>query len=297
VRAGFNPGGMAAFFARLQKAGRFQGNGAPSYLRTHPLTYERIADMENRTQDLPYKQVPDSMDYQLVRSKLRASEGKPAVAVKYFESNLKERRYSNETAERYGLISALLREGNNVRANKELTLLYESPHYDTMIKLQKNHLLGNVIQIEQKVLYSSAMIETLAARVKFSVGLHAEGLRIYKTALRIYPQHRALIYDYAAALLYDGSQKEALKFINDQLRFTPNDISLYKLQAQAYQADGNTMLLHCALAESYILQGDFPRAINQLELALSSGDGDFYEISSAESRLKMLRRRLSFSRE
>ncbi len=57
------------------------------------------------------------------------------------------------------------------------------------------------------------------------------------------------------------------------------------------------MLLHCALAESYILQGDFPRAINQLELALSSGDGDFYEISSAESRLKMLRRRLSFSRE
>jgi predicted Zn-dependent protease len=253
--------------------------------------------MENRTQDIPYKQVPDSIDYQLVRSKLRASEGKPGEAVKYFESNLKESRYSNETAERYGLISDLLREGNNVRANKELTLLYESPHYDTMIKLQENHLLGNLIQIEQKILYSSAMIETLAARVKFSVGLHSEGLSLYKAALIIYPQHRALIYDYAAALLYDGSQKEALKFINHQLQFTPNDISLYQLQAQAYQADGNTMLLHCALAESYILQGDFPRAINQLELALSSGDGDFYEISSAESRLKMLRHRLSFSRE
>ena len=297
MQAGFNPGGMAAFFGRLQKAGRFQGNGAPSYLRTHPLTYERIADMENRTQDLPYKQVPDSIDYQLVRSKLRASEGKPEEAVKYFESNLKERRYSNETAERYGLISALLREGNNVQADKELTLLYESPHYDTMIKLQENHLLGNLVQIEQKRLYSSAMIETLAARVKFSVGLHSEGLRIYKAALIIYPQHRALIYDYAAALLYDGSQKEALKFINHQLRFTPNDISLYQLQAQAYQADGNTMLLHRALAESYILQGDFPRAINQLELALSSEDGDFYEISSAESRLKEIRRRLSFSEE
>jgi len=297
VQAGFDPGGMAAFFGRLQKAGRFQGNGAPSYLRTHPLTYERIADMENRTQDLPYKQVPDSIDYQLVRSKLRALEGKPREAVNYFESNLKERRYSNETAERYGLISALLREGNNVRANKELSLLYESPHYDTMIRLQENHLLGDVIQIERKVLYSSAMIETLAARVKFSVGLHSEGLDIYRAALIIYPQHRALIYDYAAALLYDGSQKEALKFINQQLRFTPNDISLYQLQAQAYQADGNTMLLHRALAESYIRQGDLPRAIDQLELALRSEDGDFYEISSAESRLKELRRRLSLSEE
>ena len=72
MQAGFNPGGMADFFGRLLKAGRYQGNGAPSYLRTHPLTYERIADMENRTQELPYKQVPDSIDYQLGRSKLRA---------------------------------------------------------------------------------------------------------------------------------------------------------------------------------------------------------------------------------
>ena len=297
VRAGFNPAGMASFFGRLQRAGRYQGNGAPSYLRTHPLTYERIADIENRIHDLPYKQVPDSVDFQLVRAKLRASEGKPREAVKYFESNLKEKRYSNETVERYGLISALLREGNNSRANKELTLLYDSPHYDTMIKLQKNHLLGDVIQIKQKILYSSAMIETLAARVKFSVGLYSEGLRIYKAALIIYPQHRALIYDYAAALLYDGSQKEALKFINQQLRFTPNDISLYQLQAQAYEADGNSMLLHRALAESYIRQGDFPRAINQLEIALGSEDGDFYEISSAEARLKELRHRLSLSEE
>jgi predicted Zn-dependent protease len=297
VRAGFNPAGMATFFGRLQRAGRFQGNGAPSYLRTHPLTYERIADIENRTQGLPYKQVPDSIDFQLVRAKLRASEGESREAVKYFESNLQEKRYSNETVERYGLISALLREGNNSRANEELTLLYESPHYDTMIKLQENHLLGDVIQIEQKILYSSAMIETLAARVKFSVGQYSEGLRIYKAALRIYPQHRALIYDYATALLYVGSQKEALKFIRQQLRFTPNDISLYQLQAQAYEADGNNMLLHRALAESYIRQGDLPRAINQLETALRSKDGNFYEISSAEARLKELRHRLSLAEE
>jgi predicted Zn-dependent protease len=210
---------------------------------------------------------------------------------------LQEKRYSNETVERYGLISALLREGNNSRANEELSLLYESPHYDTMINLQENHLLGDVIQIKQKILYSSAMIETLAARVKFSVGQYSEGIRIYKAALKIYPQHRALIYDYATALLYNGNQKEALKFISQQLRFTPNDISLYKLQAQAYEADGNNMSFHRALAEAYIRQGDLPRAINQLETALKSKDGNFYEISSAEARLKELRHRLSLSEE
>ncbi|MBL78992.1 MAG: peptidase M48 [Nitrosomonadaceae bacterium] len=296
MRAGFDPAGMASFFGRLQRASRFQGD-IPSYLRTHPLSYERIADIENRIQGLPYKQVADSIEFQLVRAKLRAAEGKPLEAVKYFESNLKERRYSNETVERYGLISALLREGNNLRANEELKLLYESGHYDTMVKLQENHLLGNEIQIKKKILYSSAMIETLAARVKFSVGLYSEGLHIYREALKIYPQHRALIYDYAAALLYDGNQKDALRFINRQLRFTPNDIRLYQLQAKAYEADGNSMLLHRALAESYIRQGDLPRAINQLEIALKSEDGDFYEISSAEARLKELRHQLSLSEE
>jgi predicted Zn-dependent protease len=297
VRAGFNPAGMATFFGRLQRAGRFQENGAPSYLRTHPLTYERIADIEDRIQHLPYRQVPDSIEFQLVRAKLRASEGKTSEAVKYFESNLQEKRYSNETVERYGLISALLRERNNSRANEELTLLYESPHYDTMSKIQDNHLLGNVIRVERKVLYSSAMIETLAARVKLSIGQYSEALRIYKAALQIYPQHRALIYNYASALLYESNQKEALKFIRQQLRFTPNDIRLYKLQAQAYEADGNNMLQHQALAEAYIRQGDLPRAIDQLETALKSKDGNFYEISSAEARLKELRNRLSLVEE
>lgn len=293
VRAGFNPNGMAIFFGRLQKAGRFHENGAPSYLRTHPLTYERIADMENRTQNLSYKQIPDSIEFQLVRAKLRAYEGKSREAVKYFESNLQKRRYSNETVERYGLITALLREGNNERANKELILLYESPHFDAMSKSKNNHHLGEVIRVERKVLYSSAMIETLAARVKLSVGQYTEALRIYKAALRVYPQHRALIYDYAVALLYNGNQNEALKFLSQQLVFAPNDTSLYILQAQAYEASGNNMLQHRAQAEAYFRQGDLPRAIDQLETALKNKGGNFYEISGIEARLKELRHRLS----
>ena len=34
--------------------------GAPAYLRTHPLTYERIADIQNRLENVPYRQVADS---------------------------------------------------------------------------------------------------------------------------------------------------------------------------------------------------------------------------------------------
>lgn len=287
--AGLDPNGMAEFFERLQKAGRFQENGAPSYLRTHPITYERIADIQNRTQNMSYRQVPDSLDFQLVRAKLRALQGKPKDAVRYFESSLRDKRYNSEIAERYGLINALLRDRNYVRADKELTLLYETSRAGGMIAMLENHRLGTAIRIERKVSRSSPMIETLAARVKLAMGQSADALGIYQAALRIYPQHRALTYDYAEALLRSDSVDAALKFINQQLLFTPNDIRLYNLQAQSYAAAGSNLLQHRAQAEAYIRQGQLSAAIDQLQTALRSNDGDFYQVSGVEARLKELR--------
>ncbi len=289
VDAGLDPNGMAEFFERLQKAGRFQENGAPSYLRTHPITYERIADIQNRTQNMSYRQVPDSLDFQLVRAKLRALQGKPKDAVKHFESSIKDKRYNSEVAERYGLINALLRDRNYTRADKELTLLYEASRSGGMIEMLENHRLGTAIRIERKVTRTSPMIETLAARVKLAAGQSADAFGIYRAALRIYPQHRALTYDYAEALLRNDSPDAALKFINQQLLFTPNDIRLYNLQAQGYAALGSNLLQHRAQAEAYIRQGYLSAAIDQLQTALRSNDGDFYQVSGVEARLKELR--------
>lgn len=289
VDAGLDPNGMTEFFERLQKAGRFHENGAPSYLRTHPITYERIADIQNRTQSMSYRQVPDSLDFQLVRAKLRALQGKPKDAVRYFESSIRDKRYHSEVAERYGLINALLRDRNYVRADKELTLLYEASRAGGMIEMLENHRLGTAIRIERKITRSSPMIETLAARVKLAMGHTADALGIYRAALRVYPQHRALTYDYAEALLRSDSVDAALKFINQQLLFTPNDIRLYNLQAQGYAALGSNLLQHRAQAEAYVRQGYLAAAIDQLQTALRKNDGDFYQVSSVEARLKELR--------
>ena len=49
-----------------------------AYLRTHPLTTDRITDMENRVQGLGYRQVPDSLEFRLVQAKLLALQGSAA---------------------------------------------------------------------------------------------------------------------------------------------------------------------------------------------------------------------------
>jgi predicted Zn-dependent protease len=46
---------------------------------------------------------------------------------------------------------------------------------------------------------------------------------------------------------------------------------------------------HQAQGEYYALQGSLPAAIEQLQLARSAGDGDFYQLSVLDARLKELR--------
>ena len=93
--------------------------------------------------------------------------------------------------------------------------------------------MGKAIRIERKISQSNAMIETLAARVKLAAGDKAEAFDIYKEALKTFPQHRALIYDYADALLRHESAEAAIKFINQQLQFTPTTYAFISCRLKA----------------------------------------------------------------
>ena len=48
TQAGFEPSGFVSMFEKLQQASRLNDNGAFPYLRSHPLTTERVADMQAR---------------------------------------------------------------------------------------------------------------------------------------------------------------------------------------------------------------------------------------------------------
>lgn len=54
--AGYDPRGFGSMFGKLQQAAGVNDNGAFPYLRSHPLTTERIADMQGRLQlNLPVR--------------------------------------------------------------------------------------------------------------------------------------------------------------------------------------------------------------------------------------------------
>ena len=263
-KAGFDAHAMALFFERMQRATRFYETNAPAYLRTHPLTYERIADMQNRAQNLQYRQVPDTLDFQLMRAKVRSLQDSPRDALDFFEDSLGERKYLSETASRYGLVTALLRVKAYGRAGRELAAL-------------------------RKALPDNPTLDALAARYYVASGDIGTALQTYRDSLRSHPGYRALVYDYAELLLTNGQAGEALKLVESRLQYSVSDYHMYQLQAKCYSALGRRMSQHRALAEAYYRMGNVRAAIEQLVMAQKSGDGDFYQQSSVDARLRELR--------
>jgi predicted Zn-dependent protease len=264
--AGYDPRSMAMFFERLQRATRiYDIGGAPSYLRTHPVTYERIADIQNRLERLPYRQITDSTDFQLVRAKLRADTDTPAEARAFFEQSLTERRFLSEAASRYGLAISLVRQKDYSHARKE---------YEALRRTAGAH----------------PMVESLGCRIKAAAGETEGALTCYRDALRAYSNHRALTYDYAELLLQAGRAEPALVVISQRLQFFSEEPKLYLLQGRAYALQGKAMAQHRATGEAYARMGNVRGAIEQMQIALRSGDGDFYQLSAVEARLKDLRK-------
>src|ERR1700682_4040398 len=83
--AGFDVTGMATLMERLEAPARSVEGTTPSYLRDHPFTSERIADAQPRAQGKPFRQVKDSLDFNMVRALVRSYQGTPQEAILFFE--------------------------------------------------------------------------------------------------------------------------------------------------------------------------------------------------------------------
>ena len=265
-KAGYDPRGMADFFERLQKSTALYENNAPVYLRTHPLTTERISDMQGRAQGSPYRQVRDSLDFYLVRAKLRSLEYAPQDALAEFETQLREKRYAYEAAVWYGMARAQLRLGRLVEAEKSLAQA-------------------------RKLAPPDSMFDVLAAEIHLAAKDVVGATTIYRDAYKRYPNDEAVVQGLIGVLQLQGQNEAAIQIIDSRLRSGVRDSKLYQLQAQSYAALGKTVQSRRATAEAYALNGQTQAAVEQLELAQREAK-NFYDQSMIDTRIKALRAQL-----
>ena len=265
ARAGFDVTGMVGFFERMLRANRHNEGKAPGYLQTHPLTTERIADMQNRVDGMTtgFRAVgTESLDYRLAKAKLRTIGSNPNDAVRYFRTTISEQTVLRNRADVYGLAYSLMRARDFAAAEKELNSIRTSgtpPH---------------------------PWLENLAAEIQAGKRNWPEALRLYRAGMQAFPEHRALLYGYLDTLYEAGQTDKALLDVNEKLKNIQDDPRLYEIAAKGYERKNKQHAQHRSIGEAYFHQGNLIGAVEQLEIAVKAKDGDFYEISSAEARLR-----------
>ncbi len=262
--AGFDPTGMAQFFERLQKANRLAESNAPVYLRTHPLSTERMADMQARAADTEYRQRPDSIEFQLVRARLRSETGLPQDAVALFQRQLKEDRYLSKVSAHYGLALARLRT------------------HDPKQALDSLHAA-------EAIAGPHPMFATLAARIHRERGDLLAARDDITRAVATWGQRSYLVYEQALTLQALGDHLAAVAVLDALLRNHPHDVLAWHMIAQSHAALGHVALQHRAQGEAYALSGSLADAIDQLQSAQRARDGDLYLMAAVDTRLSELK--------
>jgi predicted Zn-dependent protease len=269
MQAGFEPQGMSSMFEKLQQATRLSDNGSYPYLRSHPMTTERIAEVHQRLQLAASGpgHPPDMVHLMMAgRAKVLSEPGVDMLRA-YTSSDATRPDTANRAREAGSIYAAALAH-SKLRDWRSAQAL-----------LQRLALLaaGNEEATRQARLLA-AEIALAAGDVQPAVAL-ADG-----------PGRPELVLG-AQARMRSGHAAEAVDRLQTWASLNPKDAYVWQVLAQAYTAQGQTLRSIRADAEAQAARLDWQAALDRLRAAQSlSGRGagarDHIEASIIDARAR-----------
>jgi beta-barrel assembly-enhancing protease len=277
--AGFNPLASVSFFNKLQAANRVYEGNAPEYLRSHPLTTERISDMQLRTLSMKAKIRPDSLEFSLVKARLRAQadgtrEG-AQTGLTFFQSQLAGQPKAGEAQEIavnwYGQAVAHAQLLDFSKAAQALDKAAGGlPPRHSMILRERIRLASQSNDIPRL-------------------------LELTASARKEYPNKREFTLARVEALMQAAQWKEATAEVEGLLQDRRSDAELWRLASEIYSKTDQPALAHRAAGERFALQAAWQPAIDQMMTAQRTIKGDFVLAAIVDSKIREFRQ--EFERE
>ena len=275
---GFDVQGMPDFFHRMQRANSIMESGVPGYVRSHPLTTDRIADMQDRVRGLSKPKVNSSVEFYLLKARARliqttSSSNYPELKQLY-ESLARKPEPIKQLEGNYGLALLSLKQ-------QKIT--------DAESYLQKSRVLMQTVSAQgSPVQRSSLSLESTAVDILFAKGQHAEGLKQIAQIKATHPHSRSLNILTIEGQLKTRQHEQAINWLKTQTRAQPENSMWWGMLARAYSQAGKKALSHAALAEKYVADGAWIGGIEQMRLAKIAGDADFYQSSEIDARARQI---------
>ena len=275
--SGYDVNGAPAFFQRLQKAYGIMDSGVPGYLRTHPLTTDRIADMQDRARTVSQNRVPSALEFYLVKARARIEQSGSTSGLfdlrNLFESLSKQASPEKQMEGFYGLALVAQRQGRFDQAEGFL---------------QKARAIAqNILAPGSPVQRQSLSFDYTASELALARGKPEEALQYAQNAAKADPFSFSAVVATVNAELRLGRTNDAINLLRAKTKAQPNETIWWDLLARAYDQDKKIGLRHYALAEKFATEGAWPSAIEQLKIARSAAGNDFYLGSVIDARLRV----------
>jgi predicted Zn-dependent protease len=240
--AGINPEGMASFFETLLK--NTDSNNLLSqmeYLRTHPLNSTRVAEARSRISEQSQALRDDSLDFQLMRSRILLQTHKDLAR----------------------LVRQLADHGEEGIVNDyTLGLAYTANR-------QFDQAIETLTQLSNK--QEHPWIKLALADAYLAANLPEKNLKLLQQLNTLYPNYLPVSIRYARALIDSQQADKAILLLNQQLKSQKKAV-VYQTLARAYFIDNNIALALEATSHEYQQEGYLKQAVQQVENALQQND-------------------------
>ena len=246
--SGFNAHAMPEFFARLSKQEQFNNNDALAFLRTHPVTSQRLSEATARADQLPTKMREDSVSFLLVREKCRVRQLGADVCIGFYEMALRDKKYTKIEAQYYGLGFAYFQQNKYKHA------------LDAMAKI-----IAPAFQSNPIVLGLQAQLFVVTKNYKLAD-------KLYNQALSDYPNNKTLWMGQLNLYFALKNLNKVGVLLDDLAQKYPDDLDVWDKYSLLYSDVylNNPERYHYGIANQYYLWYNFREALSQYQLALDA---------------------------
>ena len=248
VNANINPNAMSEFFKTLQKENN--DSGALEFLRTHPLTQNRIAETQNLASRYKGQFTNDSFAYQFTSARVSIERLNTRSFISSYTYNPKlletnPGRIVDDYA--YGL--ALGKEKKYKEASKVFNNLLDILNHKSQLYIIKNYV-------------SIALAEIYLQNNK-----NKKALKILKNLNDIYPTDNAVLYYLSSALIQDNQYKKVIDKLVPYVIEHKDHRLILKISEAAYKLKEQS-LGHEYRGDYLKILGSFNSAIKYYKLAI-----------------------------
>ncbi len=284
--AGFAPQGMAAMFERLENANRLNDAGAYPYLRSHPLTVDRLGEARARIEaEPPAAPPPGGLDHVLMQARARVLMDPTVQPLRRWQAvDASALSGSERLGALYASALASLELREPARAQAALdTAVPLVPRDDARAAFALGALQAQVWQASGQAGRALAWFDAQRA------GAGVIGPR----ALMLLRAQAAIDAARApGAGASPAALRQSIESLQTWVAEHKADAAAWSLLAQASDLLGLKLRALRAEAEATAARGDLPGAIDRLRAAqreARSGDRpDFIEASIIDARLREL---------